>query len=182
MSQAYEILSVGDPRQWSSEKFGGRYLAYPLFLKGVQGEVEWSRKEGSPEPQVGDEIIGDIQGSPHGPKIKVDWDAMKEKRGNSQGNTRSYKPEHVYDPAKTARITRSHAQKVAVELLTSTDGFVKAPPEEKQKALVRWTDFFESDVEEAAAQAAQRPSQKTTPTPESAPTEDPEPVDESIPF
>lgn len=159
----YTIRSVGDPREWSSQKFGGRFYAYPVDLEDENGHlqigVEWSRKVESDAPKVGDRVAGHIESGQHGDKLKVDWDAMKElgsggspaRSGGSSGK-REWKPESVYDPEKTARITRSHAQKVAVDLVARMPNFEKAGDARIKEVLRSWIDFFELDVEEAAAQ------------------------------
>lgn len=196
MSEAYKVVSVGDPREWSSQTHGGRFYAWPLTLEGVNEEVEWSRKATSDEPRIGDVLWGDIQGGAHGLKLKLDWDAMKENQAASRGGSRrsggsgsgssgrEYKPEHEFDPAKTARITRSHSQKVAVDLATSMPGFGESANPRKREVLREWTDFFESDVEEAAAQktaqgAGGNLARSSQPSP--APAQTP-PEDEDVPF
>lgn len=85
----YTIKAVGDPREWSNDH--GRFYAYPLDLKDEQGNlnmgIEWSRKVDSKAPEVGDELIGKIQGGQHGEKIKIDWDAMNGKGGSGGGGS-----------------------------------------------------------------------------------------------
>lgn len=162
----YTVHSVGDPREWSSQKFGGRFLAYPVDLKDESGHlhmgVEWSRKVESDAPKVGDQIAGDIQNGQHGDKFKMDYEATKELGGSSGGGSprpsggskREWKPESQFDPEKTARITRSHAQKVAVDLVARMSNFEKAGDKRIKEVLQDWINWFELDVEEAAAQRA----------------------------
>lgn len=174
MSQSFEVVSVGESREWESQKHNQRYYAYPVDLRDGAGKVhmavEWSRKLDSDAPKVGDTIIGDIKGGQYGDKLAVDWDAMKEQggggwerkrlaelggsSGGSRSGPRTFKPESQFDPEKVARITRSHAQKVAVDLLTANPGFNKSERETKKKALAEWADFFEMDVEEASKAAS----------------------------
>lgn len=122
----YEIVEVGAPREWASEKYGSRYNAYPLSLKDSEGKVhlavEWSRKLDSKAPTIGDKIAGDIQGGQHGNKLKVDYDATKELHGGSTGGgdtrssttTRPYQPESQRDPERSARILRQHSQDMSL--------------------------------------------------------------------
>lgn len=125
MSDVFTIREVGEPREWSSEKHGGRFLAYPVTLEDAEGKhhigVEWSRKADSKAPQVEDRIAGTIQGGQYGDKLKVDYDATKElKDGSSrQSKSREWKPEHEYDPAKTAVIDRGVSLKVAAAYCAS---------------------------------------------------------------
>lgn len=158
----YEIVSVGDPREWGSEKYQTRYNAYPLDLKDPTGKVhlavEWSRKLDSKAPTVGDKIAGDIQGGQHGNKLKVDYDATKELHGGSSGGggtwssttTRTYQPESQRDPERSARILRQHSQDMALrcyELLGVKDVDLNQ--------IFATADQFDGDVIAAGEKAAQ---------------------------
>lgn len=167
MSVTYTIETVGEPREWSSEKHGGRFFAYPLDLKDSDGfqhsGVEWSRKHDSRAPQTGERIAGTISNGQHGDKIKVDYDATKELNGGTQGGssggrsgsskTREWKPESEYDPEKTARIGRSHAQEMAIRALTAMGIFESKSADQLEATIKSWIDFFQADVD-AAAKAA----------------------------
>lgn len=165
MAETYKILGVGDPREWSSEKYGGRFFAYPLTLEGVEGSVEWSRKADSNPPQVGDSIICDIESGPHGKKAKINWDAMREEGGRSGGSyggpggSEYMKP---YPPDAVARMGRSHAQEMALRYAEQVGALQSMNPDKLRsdprssvpKHFWRLVDAFESDVEAAAAQKA----------------------------
>jgi hypothetical protein len=156
----YLIEAVGTPREWGNDY--GQFFAYPLTLQGEAGEIEWSRKKESRAPVPGERIVGDITNGQHGRKIKVDFNATKELSGGSSGGSRSHgskskewKPESQYDPEKTARITRSHAQKVAVEAAVGAGYFQgEITPAKLDDDLKPLIDWFEADVNNAAAKAA----------------------------
>jgi len=205
VSEVFEIVSVGGARYWENDY--GSYLAYPLDLKDEAGHthlgVEWSRKINpqtgeARQPQVGEQVAGDVQSGARGNKLRVDYDATKELGGGSSGGgshpaskSKEWKPESEFDPQKVARISRSAAQKVAVALVTHLPGFDKADDERRRQVLLQWIDFFESDVEEAAlAKTAQGAggagtSDGPTSSPTSVATPGPAQIsnpDEDIPF
>lgn len=163
MSQKFTIAWVGDDvREWAPKNAPSeKNFAYEVRFEGDDRVVEWSRKASTDAPKVGEVTPpGDITNGSHGPKFSINWQQVKEEKGGgaggrSGGSKREWKPESAYDPEKVARITRSHAQEMAVRVLVATEGFSSAYPKEKrQDALRSWTDFFELDVEEAAAQKA----------------------------
>lgn len=156
----YEIVEVGAPREWASEKYDTRYNAYPLSLKDSTGQVhlavEWSRKLDSKAPTVGDKIAGDIQGGQHGNKLKVDYDATKELHGGSTGSasapgrSRPYERESQRDPERSARILRQHSQDMALrcyELLGVKDVDLNQ--------IFATADQFDGDVIATGEKAAQ---------------------------
>lgn len=158
----YTIKNVGSPREWSSEKFGGTFYAYPLDLENENGHVihgvEWSRKPDSDAPKVGDEIHGEIKGGPHGDKIKIDWDAMKGGSGGGSfsrggGGKGNWQPDHERDPQKVARIARSHAITNAVAVLTHVPDFNASSAEAKKEKIVEWAGWIEGQVNGAGAAA-----------------------------
>lgn len=164
----FTIESVGDPREWSSQKHGGRFFAYPLDLKDEEGVmhfgVEWSRKADTRSPQPGKRIVGAIETGQHGDKLKVDYDATRE-LGSAPGGgggsrpsskSRRWKPESQFDPEKTARIGRAHAQGMAVRVLVANGLPAGAGNTATARAAIKdWTDWFEADVNNAAQKAAQ---------------------------
>jgi len=156
----YLIEAVGTPREWGNDF--GRFFAYPLTLQGEAGEIEWSRKQESRAPVPGERIVGDITNGQHGRKIKVDLNATKELSGGSSGGgsrggpakSREYKPEHEFDPAKTARIGRSHAQEMALRLFAINEPHPSTSKQITVADVLAIADEFQADVE-AAAKAAQ---------------------------
>lgn len=167
MSESYVVERVGEPREWGS-KAGGCFYAYPVRLKGVSEEVEWSRKTDSKAPQVGDEIVADLNPGPYGLKLQVDWDAMKGRNsgsGASKGETggSGWQPESQRDPERSARILRQHSQSCAIEYAELL-GDKPSLPE-----LFALADSFDNDVHQTAAKAAQG-SDGSPATPDPAPS------------
>ena len=173
MSEVYEIAAVGDPRDWRNDY--GSYLAYPLDLKDQGGQVhlgvEWSRKVDpqtgqARQPQAGERVVAQIQNGPHGQKLKVDYDATKELNGGGgsthTGGSRNWgwQPDSERDPERVARIGRSHAQEMALRYFAAGGHESLGSLETDQDTLARIVrpviDWFEMDVEEAAAQKAAR--------------------------
>lgn len=164
MSQEYTITDVGNPREWKSKR-GDTFLAYEIRLEGVDGPVEWSRKPSSDPPKIGDTTPpGDIQNGPHGPKLQIDWDAVKGSSGGFSSTTSSgsqnhsqkkWQPESERDPERSARILRQHSQEMSLRVLAlvGLDDEASAI----QASLREWADWFDNDVNEAgqAARSAQ---------------------------
>lgn len=180
MSEVFLIEAVGDPREWESAKHGGRFFAYPLTLEGVSDEVEWSRKVDSDPPKVGDRIAGSVSGGPHGKKLKVDWDAMRElnnSRSASGGGSEvvtttsanfkakgSWQPEEERDPGRSARILRQHSQECAIRLLTLQKAQGVTP-----EMVFKLADAFDADVNKVASQAKGSAGGAPAPAPPAGP-------------
>lgn len=170
----YTILEVGDPREWSNNY--GRYHSFPLKLKDETGETHFpvernaKFKDDTPPraPEVGEELVGEIEHGTRGDKIKIDYEATKANYSGSPstgtsggsknygGSGREWTPEAERDPEKVARIGRSHAQSMAVQTLTAMGAFEGKSADHLHSTLKSWTDFFEADVNEAASKAAQK--------------------------
>jgi hypothetical protein len=104
----------GSPRTraWNSEK-GGPMLSYRMTLRNAQGaelsNVEWSRKQDSQPPAVGQSIEGEVDTTgEYGPKFKA------AQRPGGTGGGGGGRPR---DPAERRSIAMQHAQKCAVTIL-----------------------------------------------------------------
>ena len=163
MTDTFTIAAVGDKREWSNDH--GAFWAYPLTVEDSTGQkhlgVEWSRRQTSRAPEVGERLVAEIQGGPHGEKLKVDLNATKElsgstgSSGGSKNFSKEWKPESQLDPEKTARIGRAHAQGMAIQTLTAMGTFESQSADQITGKLKQWIDFFEADVNAAAQKAAQ---------------------------
>lgn len=159
MSQEFTVTWVGPPREWSNKR-GDRFLAYPIKVEGDDREIEWSRKPESEAPEVGNSTpLADIENGSHGPKLKVDWDAVKEQGGGSTSSSGSknfkskeWQKETDRDPERAARILRQHSQGMALQLLTHRP-ITEATDEQIKATLKHWTDHFDADVIQAAQKA-----------------------------
>jgi hypothetical protein len=164
VSQEFLIEEVGATREWAN-KDGHRFLAYDLKLEGEPERVEWSRKPDSDPPKPGEKTpLANIQNGPHGKRLRVDWDAMKEHKAGSGSPRRSkgsdWTPEAQRDPERSARILRQHSQEMAIRLVASNPDFPSLENDaqgttqlsERLKALV---DAFDADVNQAGQAAIQ---------------------------
>jgi hypothetical protein len=169
------IARVTKENEWEG-KFG-KNQAYSLDLKLADGTLEMGvtsnrklKDDGSHnEPKEGEAIWGDILPDGRGgEKLKMDYTAMKENGSGSSSRPSGssaeskassgggWKPESQYDPEKTARIGRAHAQDMAIALLGLPCSDSASLDKASLKAVViDWTDFFERDVNEAGEKAAQ---------------------------
>ena len=120
MSQEFTIAWVGSSREWESKR-GDHYLAYEVKVEGDDRVIEWSRKPDSDPPEVGKTTpLADIENGSHGPKLKVDWSAVKQQGGSTSSSgsktyeAKSWQPEAQRDPERAARILRQHSQEMAI--------------------------------------------------------------------
>jgi hypothetical protein len=162
VSEHVTVEAVKDARDWQSDDGKIRLTFYTLDVKresGMTQEVDHSRKQGGAEPQPGEELEVIFEEGKYRPKMK------KAPQGSfaggsterSTGGKREWKPESQYDPEKTARIGRAHAQEMALRwatLLHQTDRGLDA---ETLPKLFQIADAFERDVNQAgqAANSAQ---------------------------
>lgn len=149
MSEQVTVKSFGEGNPWNDLTF------YDVIFDrgGSDFTASWGKKGG--EPTVGEQIEGEF--------FQKDgkWRFRKTSKpqsgggsGGSSGGKREWKPESQYDPEKTARIGRAHAQGMAVQVLLSVPGFAEAPKEKRRTALADWIEWFEADVNAAATKAA----------------------------
>lgn len=93
---------AGEP--FGEDKDWGPLIPYRFEAEGVEGEITWNRKPGSPGPKVGETLTGDISENEYGKKFKL------ARSGSSfGGGGRS--------PQETKRIERMAAHKVAVQIV-----------------------------------------------------------------
>lgn len=121
----------------------GEWLAWKLTVttNGSEPEVVGrNTKVGNAAPTVGEEIEGELEPGKYRQKL------VKAKKGGGSGG--SWEPEHIKDPAKVARITRMHAQEMAI-LWTATlakEGKLKEDSL-TDTGLKRMIDYFAKDTE-----------------------------------
>lgn len=165
MSQEYTITHVGPSREWSNKR-GDRFLAYEIQVEGDDRTIEWSRKPDSDPPEVGKTTpLADIENGSHGPKLKVDWNALKEQGGStSSGGSKNFKPkewqpESERDPERSARILRQHSQSAALEYAKLTGALsdlseaITEPRKTVPDFFWRLVDQFDADVLQTAQKA-----------------------------
>jgi hypothetical protein len=146
---------------------GGELTKWYVDLKDEQGQpvknesgeaadAYWQRKAGS-EVTVGDKVYGKVEEGEHGLRFKLEQrpDGAPRASGTSSGGAREWKPESAYDPEKTARIGRAHAQEMAVRALAAMGAFEGKSAERLHELLRNWTGFFERDVNKAGQAASQ---------------------------
>lgn len=129
-------------------------------VRNEQGEVAdcyWQRKAGS-EVSVGDSVYGKVEEGDHGLRFKLEPrpDGGGSTPASSAVGKREWKPESQYDPEKTARIGRAHAQHMSILTLTAMGTFQSVSAEQIGSKIKQWTDFYQQDVDQAAEQAANR--------------------------
>jgi hypothetical protein len=144
---AYTITAVdpNPPRQWSSQK-GGPMLSYRVDLQRDEDQfairnVEWSRKQASPAPTVGQKLNCTVDmEAQYGPKLKVEQEGGGFGGGRGGGMT----------PEREAQIIRQHSQHMAllhVGNLVAAGKVENAPTSWEQ--LVQIIDKFDTDAKAA---------------------------------
>jgi hypothetical protein len=172
----YTVKNVGaEPREWKSSH-GGTFLSYKVDLQEEGGplamSVEWNKKAESPSPAEGELVAGHLEEGKFGDKFKIDYEATKELGRGSTGSAgsknspasgkREWKPESQYDPEKTARIGRAHAQHMAILTVEAIGLFESVSATQIESKIKGWSDFYEKDVN-AAGEAAKQASGNATP-------------------
>lgn len=77
----FEVLEVGEGKDWQSPDGARRLTFYPVSLRGDDGLVhrcEWGRKQDSQAPRAGDAVAGQVVDSAQGLRFKMDFDRTKE--------------------------------------------------------------------------------------------------------
>lgn len=142
---SFTINEVLGQEQFSTAN--GDFIAYRVKFSGDQGngEAQHKRKASSPAPNAGETIDAELVHK----NGKVELKRIYQPGGQSNGGGKS-----SYDDPKTiARITRSHAQKVAVEYLKIAHNRGTLPEDFKLGDIGPIIDFFENDVRMAAERA-----------------------------
>lgn len=151
MSEAVVIKSVGQGNPWNDLVF------YDVVFdrNGADFAASWGKKGGG-DPVPGEQIEGEFYQKDGKWRFRKASKSPGNSSGGSTSSKRDWQPESQYDPEKTARITRSHAQEMALRYL-ALSGFNVDPQNRMvafHQAVLPVIDAFELDVEEAAAQKA----------------------------
>jgi len=142
---------------------GGQFDKWYVGLKNLDGgdncdDAYWQRKAPS-TVEVGDKVYGKVEKGDYGWRFYVEkeGDAVTTSGGskNYGGGSKEWLPESQYDPEKTARIGRAHAQGMAIQTLTAMGTFESQSADQITGKLKEWIEFFEADVNAAAQKAAQ---------------------------
>lgn len=167
IQKEWKVLDVREGKEVPSDH-GGTLKAFYVDFEGAP-DVYWRRKMPA-TVEVGKTYFGTISDDGKGPKFKKESPEGGRSGGGggggSRGGGREWKPESQYDPEKTARIARSHAQGMALQWLGLADDEI--PPTLDQ--LTPIIDWFEEDVQKAASKAkASAPAAAASPPPAGSP-------------
>jgi hypothetical protein len=161
--QSWTARAVREGKVVPNPKGAGQLQNFYIDFNGADGfqakGTYWRRKAGN-APKVGESYAGTITSGEYGYRFKMDSSGGGGGRG---GGGRDWKPESQFDPEKTARIGRSHAQGMALEYANQVgalagldEGHLKGDPRTIVPDLFwRIVDQFQADVDQAAAKAAQ---------------------------
>jgi hypothetical protein len=143
---------------------GGEFQKYYVDFEGSP-DTYWRRKAGD-APEAGRSYYGTIRQGDYGPIFKKEkppeGDGSTHTAGSrNYGSSKGWQPDSERDPERVARISRSHAQEMALRYAAETDALTGLKEQPDPRATVpaffwRLVDQFEMDVEEAAAQKAAR--------------------------
>jgi hypothetical protein len=134
---------------------GGDLQKFYVDFEGAE-DVYWRRKLPA-TVEVGKSYFGTISEGQHGPIFKKETPQQGGGGGgqsstatrSSGGSNRDWKPESQYDPEKTARIGRAHAQEMAIRTLVGNgEKFNTAD-------VAKLASEYEADVNAAGQKAAQ---------------------------
>lgn len=143
----FKIEEILGQESFSTEH--GQFVSYEVRFSGEQGSgvAQHKRKASSPAPKAGDVIDAEIVRKGEKTELKRVW---KQNGGGSPGGG----GKSSYDDPKTiARITRSHAQKMALEHAKVLHFSGKLPDGYGVESLKPIIDWFEADVLAKAAEA-----------------------------
>lgn len=77
----FEVVEVGEGRDWSSPDGSRRLTFYPVSLRGDDGLVqrcEWARKQGNQAPRAGEVVAGRVEDDRRGGlRFKLDFDRTR---------------------------------------------------------------------------------------------------------
>ncbi len=154
MSEQVTVRSFAAGKPWSSSdgKINLTFFETVFDRSGSDFTANWGKKAG--EPKVGESIEGEFFQKNGEWRFRI---ASKPQGGGSSGDgsKRTWQPESQYDPERTARITRSHSQKMAVRALTAMGTFESKSADQLYNTLQSWIDWFEQDVAKAGQKAVQ---------------------------
>jgi hypothetical protein len=160
-TKEWKVLDVREGKT-EPNPHGGEFQKYYVDFEGSD-DTYWRRRAGD-KPEVGRSYYGTISEGNFGPIFKKEKVPDGALSGSSEASTgkREWKPESQYDPEKVARMSRAHAQEMALRwaaLLPDRGDLTLAK-------IFQFTDAFERDVE-TSGQAAS-PTQGLTHAKESA--------------
>lgn len=167
-TQKWTAQAVREGKISENQKGPGQLQVFYVDFVGVDGEVKdgayWRRKVGN-APNVGESYYGTIKEGDYGPRFY-----QERQEGSpptpSPSKGREWKSESDFDPERTARIGRSHAQEMALRAIALYG--VRDGNADLKGPLITWTDFFEADVNRAAKAArggGEAPGTESVPAP-----------------
>jgi hypothetical protein len=157
MSEHVVVKQVGEGRPW---EHGITYWDVCFERNGEDFHCTWGKKE--TPPTVGEQAEGEFF------QKNGEWRFRKASKppaevqtgsaaSQNAGGKREWKPESQYDPEKTARIGRSHAQHMAILTCEGMGLFESVSADQIASKIKSWTTFYMDDVN-AAGEAAKQAS------------------------
>jgi hypothetical protein len=175
IQKEWVVVSVKEGAVEDNPNGPGQLQKFYVDFEGAP-DVYWRRKLPA-TVDVGKSYFGTISEGKHGPIFKKENPNSSggARSGSGGGGARPYKPESEFDPEKVRRIGRAHAQSMAVQTLTAMGTFEGKSAEQLHSTLKEWIDWFEQDVNAAAAEAKPAPAAQPAQAEPAAPP--PQPVD-----
>jgi hypothetical protein len=151
----FTIVAVSDRTRTWGDPPNGPFVSYRVDLKGTDGQTvagaEWSRKQSSPAPTVGETVSGTLDmEAKFGPKFKQ----QAAFQGRGGGGPR---PE---DPKRAATILRQHSQEMSLRYimayLAGGGDFAKLVEADGKlmTTVLKLADVFDKDAKAAGERAA----------------------------
>lgn len=146
--QEWKVLAVREGAEEPGQK-GGTLKKFYVDFDGVE-DVYWRRKMPA-TVEVGNSYFGTIDNGKFGPIFKKESPGGAGGGGGGSGGGRSFKPESQFDPEKTARIGRAHAQTCALRYAAGQD--LRLADAGGLEDLLPIIDWFQADVDAAGEKA-----------------------------
>lgn len=121
----------GQGKPWSTKDGKGPFIPHRFEVQGTAGICEWSRKEGSPGPTVGEVLEGELTQTQYGWKFK-------KAQSNGGGFGKS--------PEQQRSIVRQHSQEMALRWMAIQVGREKVPASFGYEELKPIIDWFVKDA------------------------------------
>lgn len=155
-----KVISASNPNPW---EHGITFYDMVFERNGQPFNCAWGTKGG--EPQPGEEITGEFSQKADGTWKFTKGSKDKPQGGSSGGGSKPWQPESERDPERSARILRQHSEEMAVRVLglSSLGVGVLDDWDEAKAAIKEWTDWFDEDVRQAAAQAHGNATESASP-------------------
>jgi len=146
----FTITAVDQNVREYEDKYGPK-KAYNLKLEGPNGpaSAQLSQKPTTAPPTVGQTLSGHIEQTEYGPRFRKD----KPQGGFGGQGGGGFKK----DPVTEARITRMHAQKVAIQYASMKAQLGQLPESFRPADLKPIIDWFVEDANTAKPPAAPKP-------------------------